>query len=77
LFPNPVASGKPITISGAAGTGEVVIINAAGQRLATRQLTGEAAAQRIELPELPAGAYFVRGLATDGGSGWTRRILVR
>ncbi|SEQ82202.1 GEVED domain-containing protein [Neolewinella agarilytica] len=77
LFPNPVATGQPITISGAAGTGEVVIINTAGQHLATRQLTGEATAQRIELPELPAGAYFVRGLATDGGSGWTRRILVR
>lgn len=77
LFPNPVTSGKPITISGAAGTREVIIINAAGQRLATRQLSGEAGLQRIELPALPTGAYFVRGLMVDGSSGWTRRILVR
>ncbi len=77
LFPNPVASGEPISISGAAGTQEVLIINAAGQRLAKRQLTGDGGLQRIELPVLPAGIYLVQGMTADGGSGWTRRVMVR
>lgn len=77
LFPNPVASGKPISINGAAGTQEVIIINAAGQRLATRQLTGDGGLQRIELPVLPAGIYLIQGVTADGESGWTRRVLVR
>lgn len=62
-YPNPIANGQTLTVTGVEFGDEVVLLNAAGTIVVQEMVESRSGTARINIQELEGGMYFVRTLA--------------
>ena len=77
-FSNPLTAGQPLQIlleNDFSGTVELEVLSLYGRVLHTffREKTGPQLVERVEIPEMAAGAFLVR--VSDGKGSAVRRVL--
>ena len=74
LYPNPTPDGRlTLTLRGAHPPVQLSVLNALGQVVYRAALPASAAAQPLDLSDLPSGVYLLRAATADGTA--TRRFV--
>lgn len=61
IYPNPASASSPIQINTSGGfISSAQLLNASGQLMSTTQYKGKQSSIQFQLPQVPAGVYFVR-----------------